>query len=80
MTFGSALDLMKQGYKVSREGWNGKGMHVAVGGLDTEGSVKDFVYMVTVDGSIIPWLASQTDILAVDWVDKGRVGYLVWKN
>lgn len=28
MTFGIALELLKKGFKVAREGWNGKGMFV----------------------------------------------------
>lgn len=28
MTFGEALEALKQGKKVARTGWNGKGMHL----------------------------------------------------
>ena len=28
--FGHALELLKMGYKVAREGWNGKGMYIAL--------------------------------------------------
>lgn len=35
MNFGKALDALKQGKKVGREGWNGKGMFIYV----TTGSV-----------------------------------------
>lgn len=47
MTFGKALDLMKQGRKVRREGWNGKGMHVALTGstlLNCSTVMRDFIY------------------------------------
>jgi len=26
-----------------------------------------YIYMSTVDGKLVPWLASQTDMLAEDW-------------
>lgn len=71
MTFGKALDLMKQGRKVRREGWNGKGMHVALTGstlLNCSTVMRDFIYMKAADGLLVPWTASQTDVLAEDWL------------
>jgi len=27
-----------------------------------------YIYITTVQGDLVPWLASQTDLLAADWV------------
>lgn len=82
MTFGLAVEAMKRGAKVARAGWNGKGMWLAliegdrwgIGGhapYDIPGGphVKhaSFIGMRTADEKFVPWLASQTDMLASDW-------------
>lgn len=86
LDFGKALNALKDGKKVSRAGWNGKGMWVAyqkaypegipinkntaeATGIQ-EGTVCRFLpYLVvkTADDSFVPWLPSQTDVLAEDW-------------
>lgn len=77
MTFGIALELLKKGCKVAREGWNGKGMFLflvfpeqIVTNADVEiNSARESIAMRTADSSIVVgWLASQTDMLAEDWV------------
>lgn len=84
MNFGGALDALKLDRLVAREGWNGKGMFLFLVrgstfkvnrppllGIFTEGTevvYNSHIDMKTADGSIVPWLASQTDILATDWV------------
>jgi len=83
MTFSEALELIKSGCKVSRSGWNGKNMFVFLVhgsrflvnrppllGIYPEGteiSYRAHIDMKTADGSIVPWVASQTDLLADDW-------------
>lgn len=68
LDFGLALVALKRGGKVARAGWNGKGMWLALQTPD-EGSKMSlpYIYMKTVDDKLVPWLASQTDILAEDW-------------
>lgn len=68
MNFGAALELLKRGGKLQRLGWNGKGMYIALQEV-VIGSDMDlpYLYMSTVTGELVPWLASQTDILAEDW-------------
>jgi hypothetical protein len=77
MSFGLAIEAMKKGRKVARVGWNGKGMWLhlvrfygVIGGC-AEGSVPmeqlPYIQMKTVDDKLVPWLASQTDMLADDW-------------
>ena len=84
LTFGDAIGLMKNGFKVARIGWNGKGMFLFLVpgstfkvnrppllGIYPEGTEINYcphIDMKTADGKIVPWLASQTDVLAEDWV------------
>jgi hypothetical protein len=76
MNFGEAIEALKLGNKVAREGWNGKGMYLeyisATGWTKLFGNTTDFqtlpwIQMKTADNKLVPWLASQTDILAEDW-------------
>ena len=83
MDFGSALNALKAGMKVCRAGWNGRGMFLFLVpgssflvnrppllGIYPEGHPIDYcphIDMKTADGKIVPWLASQTDVLAEDW-------------
>ncbi len=78
---GWAVKQMQQGAKVSRSGWNGKGMWISLVSADQYGlgsgqnydyghvdsKVLPWVGMRTADGSFVPWLCSQTDLLATDW-------------
>jgi hypothetical protein len=83
MNFSHALDALKLGERVQRRGWNGKGMFVFLVpgsafqvnrppllGIYPEGTTINYhahIDMRTADGTIVPWLASQTDLLADDW-------------
>ena len=87
MDFGYAVKMMKDGKRVSRIGWNGKGMWLtmvhpdddaavpprptyAVAGIvdDATNGCLPWIGMKTADNKFVPWLASQTDVLAEDWV------------
>lgn len=68
LNFGAALEALKIKLKVSREGWNGKGMWIALQTPDVNSKMTlPYIYMRTVQGAEVPWLASQTDMLAEDW-------------
>jgi hypothetical protein len=68
MDFGQALGFLKSGSKVARSGWNGKGMWLKLKTPDINSKMTlPYIYMKTADGHQVPWLASQTDILAADW-------------
>jgi hypothetical protein len=68
MTFGDALVLLRAGEHVQREGWNGKGMWLGLQEPDEDSMMTlPYIYLSTVTGDLVPWLASQTDILADDW-------------
>jgi hypothetical protein len=75
MTFGQALELLKQGKKVHRKGWNGKGMWLELQIPDAHSKMTlPYIYIeypyghpAYPLGSRVPWLASQTDLLMDDW-------------
>lgn len=86
LDFGWALDELREGRRVARAGWNGKGMYVCLQagypdgikintntakatGLPEGVTCRFLPYLMlrTVDGAFVPWLASQTDMLAEDW-------------
>lgn len=69
LDFGEALDALKKGYKVARAGWNGKGMWLSMQVPDAHSKMSlPYIYMKTADNHLVPWLASQTDVLAEDWM------------
>ncbi len=83
MNFSEALELIKQGKKIARSGWNGKGMFLFLVngskfivnrppllGIYPEGTEIEYhahIDMKTAQGYIVPWLASQADLLCEDW-------------
>lgn len=68
MTFSQALEHLKAGARVCRTGWNGKGMHIELQRPDEHSKMTlPYIFMFTAQGDRVPWLASQTDLLAEDW-------------
>ncbi len=68
MPFEEALKCIKNGRSVMREGWNGKGMWLKLQKPDAGSKMtQPYIYMKTADGNCVPWVASQTDLLADDW-------------
>lgn len=66
--FGEALNHLRQGVKVAREGWNGIGMYVELQvPTDLSKMKRPYIFMSPIDGNLVPWVASQTDLLAEDW-------------
>ena len=66
--FGWALEQLRAGHDVCRDGWNGKGMWLRLQLPDEHSKMTlPYIYMCTVQGKLVPWLASQTDMLAEDW-------------
>ena len=67
-SFGEALIALKSGQTVARKGWNGRGMWLGLQRPDAHSKMTlPYIYMSTVQGDLVPWLASQTDLLAEDW-------------
>jgi len=68
MNFGQILEELKSGKKAERFGWNGKGMWIAIQFPDEHSKMgRPYFYIKSADGLLVPWLASQTDLLAEDW-------------
>lgn len=83
LSFSEALRALKQGQRVARAGWNGKGMFLylvppgnypartdaakAYWGDDALVPYGAYVAMKTAQENVVPWLCSQTDMLADDW-------------
>jgi len=87
MGFDEALQILKESGSVARQGWNGKNMYLflvseneyelaqyARSPGETRGRLtqKPWIAMRTADGCVVPWLASQSDLLEEDWVDKSE--------
>lgn len=69
MDFGKALHLLKDGASVTRKGWNGAGQRLKLQRPDAHSKMtRPYIYITTVQGDRVPWLASQTDLLADDWL------------
>lgn len=69
VTFGAAVEALKDGQRVTRSGWNGKGMWLELQVPDAHSKMSlPYIYMRTAQGDLVPWLASQTDVLANDWM------------
>lgn len=80
---GWAVKEMHDGQRVRRAGWNGKGMFLFLVpgstfkvnrapllGIYPEGHEVRYhahVDMKTATEEVVPWLCSQSDLLAVDW-------------
>lgn len=83
MTFSQALEMLNTGLAVARTGWNGKGMFIYLVpggkypsqagiakkhfGANAKVPYGPYIAMKTAQGNVVPWLASQTDILSADW-------------
>ena len=78
MNFGKALEALKNGKRVARRGWNGKGIYIELQRPDAHSKMTlPYIYIVTnglvtdnleAPKGVVPWLASQTDLLSEDWV------------
>lgn len=71
--FSQALRDLKNGLKLSREGWNGKGLFVQLQTPDGNSKMsKPYFYTNSPipESAIfdqVPWVPSQTDLMANDW-------------
>lgn len=66
---GGAIEALHDGKKLARIGWNGK--HILQLQVPDENSkmTQPYVYMTTEQGAVVPWICSQTDLLATDWYE-----------
>lgn len=83
MDFGNAIRELKNGKSLYRKGWNGKGICIKLmNASDSQDMTQDYIYIDTTGlktdnrdapKSRVPWLASQTDLLANDWKTEEQV-------
>jgi len=79
MDFGEAIRSLKKGKRMARKGWNGKGIFIELQVPDARSKMSHpYIYIDTTGlqtnnpdapKSLVPWLASQTDMLAEDWME-----------
>ena len=80
LPFGAAIEAVKNGLKIARRGWNGKGQYVelasAISYAGPDGKTVNANHQaignralafVGTSGVQLGWLASQADMLAEDW-------------
>ena len=80
MDFGEAIKKVKAGYKIQREGWNGKEQYVelasSISYVNAQGKIVNVEHaaignnalaFVGTSGVQLGWVASQADMLADDW-------------
>jgi len=68
MDFAFAIHALRLGHDVARKGWNGKGQYLSLQVPDTYSKMTlPYIYISTVQGDLVPWVASQADLLADDW-------------
>ena len=81
MNFGDALEQLKLGSKIAREGWNGKNQYIELATNISYKNAEDEIINVNHDamgnkaiafvgtsGVQLGWLASQADMLSDDWL------------
>ena len=79
--FGEAIKYLKRGFKVARQGWNGKNQYIQLASnisyvtptgkvvnCEHEAIGNRAIAFIGTSGVQMGWLASQSDMLAEDWV------------
>lgn len=72
VSFGRVLESLKvnPNRRYTREGWNGKGQYISLAvPKPSEKMTVPYIYIHTNYGANVPWFASQTDMLAEDWME-----------
>lgn len=71
LSFGDVLEGLKAGCAYARAGWHGLGMFIRLQTpTDLSKMTRPYIYIVVPKGEgidLIPWVASQTDLLSSDW-------------
>lgn len=68
MDFGQALIQLRLGDRITRESWNGKGQYLELQIPDAHSKMRrPYIYISPVGGDFVPWVASQSDLLGMDW-------------
>lgn len=68
--FGEVLESLKSGKRVARKGWNGVNMFLTLQVPDENSKMRQsYIYITPVGGELVPWVASQPDLLSEDWFE-----------
>lgn len=68
LSFSDALNALREGRKIARHGWNGKSQFLELQIPDENSKMTlPYIYITTVKGERVPWIASQMDLLSYDW-------------
>lgn len=68
LSFGEAIEKLKTGLQVNRKNWNGAKQYLELQVPDKNSKMTlPYIYITTVQGDRVLWLASQSDMLATDW-------------
>ena len=80
MNFGKAINLLKEGKKIRRKGWNDKNQYIElatnISYKNADGEIINInhktignkaIAFIGTSGVQIGWLASQSDMLSDDW-------------
>lgn len=68
LDFSIALVDLKEGKRLSRRNWNGPGQYLELQVPDEHSKMTlPYIYINTVQNDLVPWIASQSDLLATDW-------------
>lgn len=66
--FDAALRNLKQGQRITRAGWNGRGQHVEMQVPDKHSRMtQPYAVLRNSSGDLVPWVPSQGDLFANDW-------------
>lgn len=67
-SFGRALEELRSGKKLARTGWNGANQFIQLQNPDENSKMqRPYIFISPVDGKLVPWIASQTDLFSDDW-------------
>jgi len=82
MNFGEALHELRAGRRLARKNWNGKDLFIKLQVPDENSKMtRPYIYIsnmicrevvkgdIPKVATVVPWLASQTDMLSDDWFD-----------
>ena len=62
------IEQLKAGGSMTRKGWNAKNQYLELQYPDIDSKMTlPYIYIKTAQDGLVPWFASQTDILADDW-------------
>lgn len=67
MDFSEALKLLKDGYKMTRRYWNAPHSIELQKPDEYSKMTEPYIFITTSSDQVLPWVASQADLLADDW-------------